>query len=325
MIITKILMTSIDLLDPNDIFQADLDALILRKLNERYSKKCYQSILILNVERILKRSTAKITDNRLDAGASVDVQFEVKGVVLASGEILHGCVVSEIRDDIITAEHEYAGIKLKADPSGQMIKILQLGQKIPVVVHNVRYTINEHHISVLGAPYAPSPDNVIIYNNIDNAEGLSAEETSKLEYMMQIIEKEEEQHKSHADQKQYQFFKDILYSYKTKQKPELNKALASFKPVKLELKELLELKSGCIVYPNTDERINKRLFISNTIMQPDNVNIVINNSLYNILMDVLTKYLYYMQALRGFMEVYPTTDDAKKVMSYWTLCRKLQG
>lgn len=320
MLITKILTTSVDLLDPNDMYNADLDNVILRKLKDRYIKKCYQSMYILDITRLIRRSLARITDVRLDAGASVDVQFEVSGVILNQGEVLHGCVVLEIRDDIITAEHEYAGIKLQKDPTGQIIRILQVGQKIPVVVHNVRYTVNESKISVLGSPYAPYVPDAFTYFNI--TESVNPDESEMLDVMLSKIQAEEDLHKQlQTDAKQYEFFKDKLYPYKIRQKAELHKSLEAFKPVSLELKSMLEIDNGIVVYPHIDERINKRFFISDTL--PPNA-VVINISAYGVFMDILTKYYLYLQALRGFIETYPTPKEAQELMSYWSMCKKLQ-
>lgn len=321
MIITKVLMTSIDLLNPNDMYNADVDGVIMKFLKNRYVKKCYQSMLILEVVKILKRSSLQITDNRLDAGASVDVQFEVSGIVLMHSEVLHGCKILEIRDDIITAEHEYAGIKLQKDPSGQITRILQVGQVIPVIVQNVRYTINESRMSVLATPYAPSASHTIPYYIV--TDGVTPDNMESLETLMNMVDDEEKLHATLSKEAQYGFFKDILYPYKTRQKFEYNKALESFKPVALELKQLLTIDHGVVTYPDLDERINKRLLWSKQHIDTTSNNIVIHNSAYGIFTDILTKYLLYLQALRGFMETYPTPEEAKKIVSYWSVCKKL--
>jgi len=318
MLITKSLETAVDLLDPNDIFAPDIDALIIKKLTERYANRCYQSMLVLKVLRVIQRSLVRMADNRLDGGAFVNVQFEVEGIALCQNEIIHSCKIIEIMPNAITAENKYAGIKIQQD---QTTKILQVGQIVPIVVQRVRYTPNEALISVMGSLFVPKVQGNV-YCSLTS--GLTPEETEKVSVMLDKIRAEEKQiPKGNLTD----FFASLLYPYKVGQKYEYIKFVsdAKFKPVPLELKQLTSLNSGLVVFPIEDQRTNKRIFHtsggSHTSGAPDirdAKGTVVKCTAYAALSNILTKQLLYFSALRGFVETYSEVESMKV---YWHLCQ----
>lgn len=324
MIITKILETSIDLFDANDIYQSNVDDLLKHRLEARYKNYCYQSILITDITKIIRRSDIMMVSDRLDGAAYVDVQFEVSGVILIQGEILHNCKVAEIQPNSIVITHQYASIKLQKEPGDQNIsRILQKDQVIPMVVQQVRYYPNSKTISALAYPYIPTVSKNYYYHITS---GLSAVETEKITMVIDQINKEEALHSNLKTNKAYDFFDSLLYSYKTdqhtSQAPYITKN--EFKPIAFDIKLFLDIESGIIVYPSEDNRNNKRLFWTKKTSIPESTNMTVDTSLYPVLTDVLSKYLLYLQALRGFVETYPTADDAKKLTTYWKLCQNSQ-
>lgn len=323
--ITKVLNTSIDLLNPDDIYTPDIDTLLIKKLEERYLNKCYQSVLIIKISKIIRHSSIHMVDNRLDGGAYVDVEFEIEGVIFVQGEILNGCKIIEIHANAITAEHQYAGIKLQKDQSNQLIfKILNIGQKIPIIVQKVRYMPNQSTISMLASPYVPKITEDVYYKI---STPLTPKETEELHYMLEQVSTEEELHKKISEQKSYEFFKNILYPYKVNQKFDQSKKVATLKlkPVGLEIKKLLEIDTGTLVYPQEDNRYNKRLFWSSSDISNIQIQgLLINSSAFAAMADILNKYLLYLQALRGFVEVYPTAEQAISMTAYWSLCNNMK-
>jgi hypothetical protein len=319
--ITKILETTIDLIDPSEIYQHDIDRLITRKLNERYQNRCYQSILVLDVKKIIKRSSIKMVNNRLDGGAYVDVQFEVNGIILIEGEILHGCKIIEIHANAMTAEHTYAGIKLQKEVGGQISNILKVGQVIPIVVHNVRYIPYKPTISMIATPYIPTIPDRQIYYNITS--GLLPEQTEKLGFLIDQIEIEEKLHESIKKQKQYDFFKDLLYPYKVNQKYEQHKHTVDLNltPLSLDLKSMCKISSGIVIYPIEDNKYNKRFFWSDIEVDRTSSDFIVNAELFLIMASFSNQYLLYLQALRGFVTTYNTPESMKPLMLYWRLCK----
>lgn len=326
MFIIKTLQTTITLYG-NDIYTADLTGTLIRELTKRYKNVCYQSMLILSIIRIKETPSVIMNTNTLDGSAYADVQFEVYGVVYSAGEILHNCRVLEFNQSSIIMEHEHAGILLQkhSDIDGVIFKILKANQRIPVIVHNASYAPGKNSISMIAYPYAPSVDTVV-YWNIKS--GLTPEQTDKLSIILTNIEEEEKNHKAIATVPSYAFFRDLLYPYKINQKFDQSaKASAlKLKPVQLNLKSLLEINAGCVTYPPEDNRMNKRLFLS-TDFKADlilDTDIYIDSDAYTAISEICKKYLMHLQALRGFMETYPTEKAASELVTYFNLCKRAQ-
>lgn len=325
MFITKVLETTVDIFNPIEIYASDIESILTKKLSERYVNRCYQSIYITDVSRIIRRSSIMMVDNRLDGAAYVDVQFEVKGIVLVQGEIIHGCKVIEIHANAITAENKFAGIKLQKEVGGNISKILKVGQKIPVVVQKSRYTPNQSSISVIGTPYIPAKTDEVFYTI---SKGLDPHETEKLGILMEKVEAEEALHKAISKEKPYEFFKDILYPFKVAQKYDQKKNISDldFKYVPIELKSILNISDGLIVYPSEENKSNKRFLWSKhrDAEKLQTGSLIISSSLYPVISDIVDKYILYLQALRGFVETYPTPDSMQELLVYWKLCKAAQ-
>jgi len=325
MYVKKFLQTTIDLLNPFEIYQTNIDDFLLTKLKDRYQKKCYQSMLILDILQIIRRSSIKMVDNRLDGGAYVDIQFEIGGIILSENEILHQCKIIEIHTTTIIAEHEHAIIKIvKNSENEQLANIIKIGDSIPLLVHHVRYIPNYNKISVIASLYTPAYlSDQIIYYTVQSV--MSDTEIAKINIILDQIKEEEEQHKSFKMQKQYAFFKDILYPFKVNQKFEHNKivSLYNFKSVSFNIQEIQQIDTGTIIYPAADHKSNRRFFWSKKIISPSpsSDNLIVSASLYSITSMILMQYLMYMQSLRGFMESYPTPASMKQLLLYWKLCQ----
>lgn len=319
MIINKILETDVDLINPNDIYQHNIDNLLLEKLNDRYKNRCYQKSYILNVNKIIRRSTIKMVSNRLDGGSYISVQFEVSTFMLNPEDVLHNCKIIEIHENAIIAEHELVGIKLQKIPNSKISHILKIGQVIPVIIKSVRYIPYQPKISVIAVPYLPVCQPNIFYNIIS---GLTVEQTEKLGLLFDMIQEEEEKHKNIQNDKKYQFFKDLVYPHKVNIKYEQTSIAEKnkFKPVNLELKEMLLIKDGIIVSPNEDNINNKRFFHSKNTDLLNKVT-VITSELFPVYAVYLKKYLVHKMLIRGFVETYKTTEDMNKLMIYWKLCK----
>ena len=324
--INKTLETTIDLLDPNEIFQNDYEPILLKKLNERYVNKCYQSIFIISIEKIIRRSNVKLSYDRLDGAGYIDVQFEVSGEVLIENEILHGCRIIEINQHAITAENSFAGIKLKKNSLheeqneyySQLMQLLQVDYIIPVIVKQVRYIPNKPAISVIATPYIPTiPLQTPCYNII---QGITNTQIAKIEYLLNMLNNEKKIHETIKDKKQYEFFKELMYPYKNKKDYNDQKTFTS---IKLEINDIMNIKSGIVYNPPDDDKINERfMLIKNPAVNPviDNT-MIINTELFPVIAGYINEYLLYLYALRGFVTTYENIDSMKSLLTYWKICR----
>lgn len=310
----------VDLTNPSDIYRHDVETMLLQKLNTRYQKRCYLSMYVLEVLRIVHKSLIKMVTNRLDGGAQLSVQFEVSGFIINEGDILHNCKIIEIHTNAITAEHEYVGIKLQKDPNNKISQVLKIGQIIPVVVGHVRYIPNKPKVSMVASPYIPTISEVTYYNI---TAGLSPEQSEKLGMFIDMIAKEE---KLHTDaiksSKKYQFFQDLMYPYKVNHKYEKSSIAEQLgmKAVPLDLKNMLVISNGVIVQPDEDNVSNKRFFHTKKTTAPDNL-FAVNIELFPVCATYFKRYLIYLTTLRGFVETYKSQDVMKDLMIYWRLCK----
>ena len=339
MLITKVIETSVDLLDPNtEIFAPDVENVIFTILKKRYVGICFNSILITDIKRIIKRSSRKFVDNRLDGGAYIDVCFEVEGHVFSAGEILHGATIVETLNNAITAEHKYAGIKLQKNSadeltSNNILQSLSQKQVVTIVIQHVRYNINKNKVSIIGTPYLPTYSKYVIFNII---EGLNPSELEKVSFILDKIKVEEEAHLSYTkspEDKRYTLFKSIMYPFKNMQKIDQSKEFDNWKmqPISFEIKKnydalldkFLNISSGTIIYPDEDHKLNRRFFYSEKEIESSN-HLIIDVTLYNVLSDVLYKYLLYLMGLRGFLETYQTLEKANQLSTYLKICKASQ-
>jgi hypothetical protein len=326
MIITKKITTSVDLLSPDAIFDPNIEKVILELLTKRYVGKCYKSMLIISILKIINRSTIKMASNRLDGGAFVDVTIELEGIVYSKGEILHNCKIIEITDMDITAEHKTAGIKIQKDATSSLFKLLTVGQVIPIIVGMSRYIIDQNSISIIGVPYSPIP---VPYRYYNITSEISLEETELIGKIFEMIHEEEKLHDKFKKDKTYEFFRDLTYPYKTNQKFDSSEKASKYAlhTLSLDLKNLLQLKDKVLVYPSEDNKILKRIFTTEkkSLDKISDEETIIDSSLYIALADIATKYLQYLIMLRGFVETYPTVESNQKMILYWKTCKMLKS
>ena len=241
MIITKNFQTTINLNDSNEIYSINKDNIILQKLNERYKDTCFQSALILEIIKIIRQSSIRMMDNKMDGGASIDVMFEAKCLILNIGEIVCGVQIFKITNNMITATHNNIAIIIKKN-NNKINKVLQIGQNIPVLVSGVKYNIGNNKISISAYPLSPELliNNKIYFNIIDK---INETEREKLYNIINEINKIKDEI-NNFDIQIISLFKTLLYPYK--KKVEINKKYNEISIFNLE--KLLEIKSGCIFY-----------------------------------------------------------------------------
>lgn len=325
MLVIKVLETTIDLLNPNDIYALDIDKIIHDMLSKRYLHKCFQSVLITKINKIIRRSSIRIVDNRIDGGAYVDVTFEVTGIIFLAKELVTDCKIIEILGKNIFLEHKFASIKLDVNEKNNVMSVLNVGDIIPMSVIKVRYPVADSSISMLASVYMPKAQDTIVYV-ITN--GLDQSESERLKILLNNIRIEEEKNNAISKKQLYKFFQDFLYPYKNQIKYESGMKAQQFKlkPIKLDFDELSKIEGGLLVYPSEDNRSNRRLFHSTAV--PDELDklgdLPISYTLYKALTQILTEYLCYLNALYNLVMSYNSEDNVspsyKALNTYWKFC-----
>lgn len=309
MFVNKILETTIDLFDSVDIYTADVESMLIKKLEFRYKNKCFKSILITEILKIIRYSDIKLVDNRLDGAAYINVQFEVKGVILIEGEILTDCKVTEIITTGIIVEHKYAGGLIVPGKSSEIYNIIKKGQNIPIIISYERYNIGQKEISIRGFPFAPQAIKNTYYNiNYGLYEG----EEDKLKQLLDSYNTEIKLH-DNIKSKSYEFFKELLYPYKN-----YNKIKGT--PIPVDFKTLSNISSGIITYLGEEEKNNDFIYK----IDINNAKDMINASLYTALADIINRRILYMQNLRELVTCYSTKEKIQENMKYWQVCQMLK-
>ena len=319
MLIERSFDTSIDLFDPNEIYTSDIESLIIKKLEEKYKNKCFQSMLITEIIRINERSHVVMSRSQLNGCASIDVNYQAKGIILQQGEILHGCEIIEIFENGIMARHKNAVVKIDITQNNQVSKILKKEQIIPIIVNQVKYTTNSAQISVMGIVYMPQVTIDVFYKITS---GITMEETEKIGQILDEINMDEKSLDTNA--KSFKFFQDLMYPYKTMQKFDKipNYISNKFSAVPFELKDIINIKDGVVAYPSIDARQNRRFLWSSQEIVTDEL--IVETPLYPIISSILIQYKMYIMALTGFISTYSNPNDIQSLMTYWKICKNVK-
>lgn len=324
-VIKKTLETSVDLYKTSEIYAVNVTAMLTEKLTARYVGKCYQSMLIQKIDSIIQYSETRLVDNRLDGAAYIDVQFVVEGLILIQSELLHGCKVIDITQTGVIVSHPSAGGLVMADPKKQIIKILKKDQIIPVNVMASRYNLNQNQITIRGIPYAPSARRNVYYNI---TEILSPEETEKIGSLLDELNAEIELHAKISGEKNYKFFEELVYPYKTAQKFEMSQLGSKFNKVSADLKSILEIRDGCLVMPEESSKLpGFNIYHSKKTVSSDTVQthgIVVESQMYPAITECISNRLIYLRNLRGFVEQYDKPEKIQDMMIYWKVCQSIK-
>lgn len=327
MLIEKILQTSIDLFEPEEIYNPNIENVIINKLTQRYVGYCYQSIYVKSINKILKRSAIKYTTTRLDNGANINVEFEVTGHTVTKDEIIHGCVVIEIKPHGIKLKNDFATIGLM-DHASKFAQVLKLGQIIPVIVDEARYTPGLDSVSVRGYPFYPKiTPNVYFYIKSP----IDGEEEKILSHLLVEVEKQEKilNDLKEKSPKPYEIFFKLLYPFSKQQNFAQGSAATKLKLESVELtpKLIHDTEKALIVLPVEQHPSIKKIFISKiTEVQIDklreelNLQYVVKSDGFQAYSKCLLRYYRYLLALNGFLETYPTKEKFEQNMEYWRLC-----
>lgn len=289
--IKKVLQTSFDLTDPNEIYTTDIESMLSSKILKRYLNRCYQSMLITGLSRIIRYSDIHMNDTRLDGAAYVDVQFEAEGIVLMTGEVVPACKIVSITNNGVIIENEHLGGILQSDPKKQLIKILKKDQIIPVIVQAARYNPYQNQITIKAIPYYPIKENIVWFA-IDN-EAMTPQDTEKLSLLLDEYQQLLKKHKS----SQYNHFDKLTAKTELK-----------FNVIQDDLKSLLAIKNKSICVQDLN-------IYTKPSTQDD-----YPSSLYSALAYIYGKKIARLNMLYGLSEAYP---DNSSNQAYWKLFKML--
>lgn len=344
MIIKKILETCIDLKEPSDIFAQDQDAMIMKKLAEKFEGVCYSSCFVLKINKIVRRGMIYMKYS-LDGDARVSVQFEADVIVYHVNEIINGCqIIKKEKYGKIHAKSTHAGISIKMSAGSSIYKE---DDSVPVIVKGVRYNINQSAISVSAIPFMPviPPDSL---NRYKISTPLTEPQKSDLKKLLKEVK---DLSAKMPKNKIYSFFTGMLSL-----DPKIDKPIKS---KKIDLDKLFDLKSGDIVHNPLHKYGELSVYTASTYeesslsaiqeesktapcetvdaqgaskskgtskleVQKTSKLDFKDDTAYNIINGVLIDKMIQLQTMQNFLEHYKSVADIQKNKDIWKLYTMLK-
>jgi hypothetical protein len=157
MIIDKIFETQINLTDINDIFNNNLDELLVNKLNNQYVNKCYKSSYILSINKIINRSIPTINKRSLAAYINIYIVFEASVLHYDFLDIILDNEVIDTSNSRIICKSENKSILI--NNKNKILDSIKVNQLIPIIVGKCSYTLYKNTISINSYPFIPILEN----------------------------------------------------------------------------------------------------------------------------------------------------------------------
>jgi len=315
MLIKREIKIWLDITDPNDMYEQDKDKMILGLVSKKFNGICYNSCLIIKVNKIIRRSKIYLKDT-LDGHANVSVIFEVDCIIYIRNEIINGCkIIKKEINGIIHATSQYAGIQLNIQPS---MSIFKEGDIFPLIVKRVRYNVSQPSVSVLAIPFMPIVPDLVCYNITGN---LNTEQKESLNLIWGQIQRHEDYVKklNTSDKKIYKFFIDLL-------QPDKSHKIGKV----IDMKELMNITKG-IVFKTFNQYNDSNV---NYIKDLDDIkgtgkkfvdDSLIDEDVYIVISSIMHQYLSHLQTLQDFVSHYSTFADVQKNKNVWKFFNMLKN
>lgn len=322
MIIEKTIQTKVHLVDPLLLYSADINAVVMDNLKQRFEGYCYASCLILEIVEIQERSRFKFSKERQDASASCCVRFKVRGLIIKNHEMLHNCVVKKVhKEGHIICKNKHAAVYIKASKTLQTIKE---GQTIVALAGPVKYKLFKPAISVNALPFIPMFRDMVVYNvTVKTKESII---TNVLNRMAQ-----EQKANEGLDKDVKMFFTDLLYPYQSKKT--LTEKLQNGTITTLE--KIASMKEGTQLFISQPDFlpqdtpsviVYKQLKTDDVLglkdIQSINGGMVVLEKYETILGWMIHTHIEYLISIRNLCTTYNTMDDVKKNNNLWDIYKR---
>lgn len=314
--IKKVLETRIDVFNINDIYCSDYNKSVIQMLKDKFALKCFKSIYILDILRIVNRSTLQCKSKVLDGSVYIDVTFEVLGIVYDKGDIIHNCKIIQINNNgIIHAKSAYASLYIKNILD---VHIFKENDEIPVIVNMSRYNIYDTEISVSSIPLIPILKKSTIYRILsDDKKDLDKQIASLFNFKELDDIETSIKNMSKSHKVVFNFFKNLLYPFKKIQKNYGTENIIS-------LENLLSLMHLDMIYiPDSYLDDNTYLKLSeadkNKIISSDVDTSVIDISKQEFILYILNNYYKNLSYFIEFLQTYDTPEKVESKKPFWSL------
>lgn len=300
MIITKVIETGLDIKNCIDAC-ADLEASVLRILENRFVNRCFRGCFITKINHIVRLGECRITQDGQPNFGSVSVAFEVSAIVFSTGEVIHGCkVVKQMKTGMIICSTQIADIIIAPTPAFASIKT---GQIIPVRVGMARYNIGSQKVCINGYHYLPSAAAPVYAVNGEMALGDLHND------VLERIKSEESKSEPLRGGKAWTVFTQLIYPYKSEQKL---RGAVEF--------DLLKPPAG-VKYASRDPKVDSLKAVGVSYSDPPD-DVVSGLTPDQVLLLLLEDYYSAMRGMREMVETYSTEALISEHVNLWAIYKK---
>ncbi len=309
--INKVFDIILNITDITHIFVKKIDDKLIELLSEKYLNKCFMSSYILKINKIINRSLLEANQNDLECSFNISIQFEAECLIFNQNEIILDMEIQEIVNNNIITKKDNILALIK---NNQDLTNFKKGDKIPITVGKVKYSVGSDKISINSYPFIPITTNIKYYK-------LSKLDDSELdllnEEILNIIQLEENIKSTILKTKNnnWNYFKELIYPYKKN---------IELKNIKNTI-DLLELVNNLEKYENQIIEINDKYNISDrtVILHKENeVNNYIKSNMYLIIYDILKKYYLNLKLINDLSTIYNTEKLIKENLTIFNIYSK---
>ncbi len=149
---SKIFTKNITITDPTLLFTGNIDATVLEIFNNNWKGKCMNGVYVVSGDKILRRSKCILDNRSLKAYCTVSVEIEATIISYEQGDVVIGTVVTIDQSGDIILTSDIASIQIG---NNNILKSVQVGDKMPVYVVKSQYTLGRPKVSIIGVPWVP--------------------------------------------------------------------------------------------------------------------------------------------------------------------------
>lgn len=316
MIIHKLIETAIDVDNPLDIYVGDSSANILRILSDRFEGKCMRSCYIVKVLAISKLSNCVIAQEGNNSYGKINVVFEVEAVSYSSGEIINGCLIkAKDPSGVIICESGPSSIYIAPH---QYLTGLRVGQYISVRVGVAKYKIGTTKVSINAYPYLFNAKQYVY--ELPSAYKLTKNDHDMLSDILNRLKSEREQRDNiiAKNKKGWDFFNNLLYAWKTEQKPPSGVTIGNLDKV---LKDDT-LPAGFLSRDSRIDLSEDKFYIWKNAPTGDDVQIIRGADPKDILVYMFEDLINFLRTVREMVSVYDTEALMKSHKNVWLIFMK---
>ena len=314
MIYTKIFTKTITLTDVNDIYNTDIDNLLLKKLQNIFENKCFQSCYIKSINKIIYRSDINFNNKDLNGSVNISIKFEASIIQYDKFDIINNIKITAITENKIICQSQNASIFIHYSDK---LKNYKDGQIISIKVGICKYYLGINEISINAFPFVPLSEEFEneIYYNINYLTDDEINELNDLDIIKNIEDAEKERDSIKKEKgNRWGYFDDLLYPFKTNKK--INKNMKEIGI--LEFDKLQKDKSNIISLLPYQKLSSKKMILIDPISSKSNIkkfgndNYPIEENSVVIFQILLTKYFKHIKTINELSTIYKTADMFKK-------------